>query len=140
MTLRNVIASLGLMGLMAMNAAAQPKIERVPPVATSPASGKEMFNAYCAVCHGPEGTGNGPAARALNKAPTDLTKLSAKNGNKFPDAVVSRYIAGDETVAAHGTRDMPIWGRVFHSMDNNAAVDQLRISNLTDYVKSLQTK
>jgi mono/diheme cytochrome c family protein len=139
MTLRNAIALLGLVGVMALNAAAQTKIEKVPPVATSAASGSEMFNAYCAVCHGPTGVGNGPAARALNKAPTDLTKLSAKNGNKFPEAVVSRYIAGDETVAAHGTRDMPIWGKVFHSMDNSAAVDQLRISNLTNYVKSLQT-
>jgi mono/diheme cytochrome c family protein len=139
MTLRNAIASLGLLALMTAGAIAQPKLEKVPPVATSPASGKEMFDAYCAVCHGPNGQGDGPAAKALNKAPANLTQLAAKNGNRFPDAVVSRYIAGEETVAAHETRDMPMWGRVFHSMESNASIDQLRIRNLTDYVKSLQT-
>jgi len=123
---------------MAMSAYAQPKIEKVPPVATSPASGKEMFTAYCAVCHGPDGKGDGPAAAALKKAPANLTQLSAKNGGKFPDAVVARYISGDETTAAHGSRDMPIWGKVFHSMENNPAVDELRIRNLTNYVKTLQ--
>jgi len=138
MNLRNAIATLGLLAMATTAAIAQPKIEKVPPVATSPASGKEMFNAYCAVCHGAGGKGDGPAAKALNKAPANLTQLAAKNDNKFPDAVVSRYIAGDDAVAAHGTRDMPMWGQVFHSMGSSAAVDQLRIRNLTDYVKTLQ--
>src|SRR4029077_8719707 len=44
--------------------------------ATSPASGKEMFNAYCAVCHGKDGKARAPAASALKKAPADLTRLS----------------------------------------------------------------
>jgi mono/diheme cytochrome c family protein len=138
MALRNAIAALGLLALMTAGAMAQPKIEKVPPVATSPASGKEMFDTYCAVCHGLNGKGDGPAAKALNKAPANLTQLSAKNGSKFPQAVVSQYIAGADTVAAHGTRDMPIWGQVFHSMGQGPAVDQLRIRNLTDYVKTLQ--
>lgn len=127
-----------MLGLMALGAAAQTRIEKVPPVATSAASGKEMFTAYCAVCHGAAGLGDGPAARALKKAPANLTQLAAKNGNKFPDAVVARYISGEDTVAAHGSRDMPIWGAVFHSMESDSSVDRLRIRNLTDYVKSLQ--
>lgn len=99
-----------------------------------------MFNEYCAVCHGKSGKGDGPAARALNPAPTDLTRLAAKNQGKFPDLKIASYIRGEETVAAHGTRDMPIWGKLFASIDNNKSVDQLRITNLSNYVKTLQEK
>lgn len=140
MILRSFVVSLGALGLMATGAAAQSKIEKVPVTYTSPVSGQAMFGEYCAVCHGPTGKGDGPAASALKKAPTNLTQLAAKNGGKFPETVVSRYIAGDETVASHGTRDMPIWGNLFHSLSNDPTVTQLRIANLTDYVKSLQAK
>jgi mono/diheme cytochrome c family protein len=129
-----------MLGLMAISAAAQPKIEKVPPVPTNAGSGKEMFTAYCAVCHGASGKGDGPAATALKKAPADLTQLAAKNGGKFPNTVVYRYISGEDTLASHGSRDMPIWGKVFHSMESDPGVDQLRINNLTNFVKSLQAK
>ena len=35
--------------------------------------GAQLFAAYCAVCHGPAGKGDGPAAAALVPPPTDLT-------------------------------------------------------------------
>ncbi len=35
--------------------------------------GAEVFATYCAVCHGPDGKGNGPAAAALVPPPPDLT-------------------------------------------------------------------
>jgi len=124
---------------MAIGANAQPTIKDVPATYTSPTSGKEMFTQYCAVCHGPNGKGNGPAAAALKKAPADLTQLSAKNGGAFPELRISQYISGVETTAAHGNRDMPIWGNVFNSL-NDKGVTQLRIKNLSDYVKTLQAK
>ena len=95
-----------------------------------------MFSSYCAVCHGPEGKGNGPAASALTKKPADLTQISARNGGKFPDVRVARYIEGADEVPAHGTRDMPMWGELFKSIDRD--VTQLRVASLTDYIKSLQ--
>ena len=51
-------------------------IKHVPVKVTSAASGKEMYVSYCAVCHGTDGKGNGPAASALKTPPTDLTMLS----------------------------------------------------------------
>ena len=59
-------------------------IQHVPMKPTSPVSGKEMYTNYCAVCHGTEGKGNGPAAEALKTPPSDLTVLSKKNGGKYP--------------------------------------------------------
>jgi putative copper export protein/mono/diheme cytochrome c family protein len=35
--------------------------------------GGVLFQTHCAVCHGPEGRGNGPAATGLNPPPADLT-------------------------------------------------------------------
>jgi mono/diheme cytochrome c family protein len=118
-----------------------PGIKKVPVTRTSPAAGKEMFVHYCASCHGKEGKGNGPAASALKKAPADLSTLASRNGGKFPDTRVYAYVEGTDEVASHGSREMPIWGDVFRSMSpaDAAAVHQ-RVSNLTEYVRSLQQK
>ena len=117
-----------------------PTVRTVPPNQTNPVSGKEMFMEYCAVCHGKDARGAGPAAAALKKTPANLTELAARNGGKFPDTRVSLYIQGSEEVSAHGSRDMPVWGTVFGSMQNNAAVTTMRIANLTDFIKSIQVK
>ena len=114
-----------------------PTIARAPAPQTDPTSGPEMFKAYCAVCHGTTAKGDGPAAKALVKPPADLTKLSAKNGGKFPDGLFQDAIVHGP--ASHGTSEMPIWGPVFDAL-NNKAVTAMRIGNLSQYVQSLQTK
>jgi mono/diheme cytochrome c family protein len=116
------------------------KINKVPIEYTAPASGVEMFRSYCAACHGQDGKGTGPAAAALKKAPADLTLLSRKNGGKFPALVVQNFIKGDSVAAAHGSRDMPMWGDVFRSVSAGQSVVELRVRNLRDYVESLQEK
>lgn len=117
-------------------AASAQTVKKVPIKPTPATNAKQMFESYCAVCHGKDGTGNGPAAKALTKAPADLTKISARNGGTFPDVHVRRYIEGVDEVAAHGTRDMPVWGPLFRSL--NSDTDQLRVAALTDYLKSMQ--
>jgi mono/diheme cytochrome c family protein len=115
-----------------------PKIKQVPAEYTSPVSGVDMFRSYCAACHGADGTGNGPAAAALKKQPANLTQLSAKNGGKFPALRVVNFIQGDSNMpSAHGSRDMPMWGKVFHSMGDDTTV-KFRMRNLTDYIETLQ--
>jgi mono/diheme cytochrome c family protein len=117
-----------------------PAISKVPVTSVSPASGKDMFMEYCAVCHGKDGKGGGPAASALKKAPADLTTLSSRNNGKFPESRVYGFIQGDSGVSAHGSRDMPIWGTLFRGLDRDPSIAQLRMSNLTDYLKSIQGK
>jgi mono/diheme cytochrome c family protein len=126
---------------LASYAADQKVIKKVPAQRTSAASGQEMYDSYCAVCHGKTGKGDGPAASALKTAPTDLTTLAAKNNGKFPSMHVFHMINGEEAVAAHGSQDMPVWGRPFRAISGgNSAEVQMRISNLTNYVESLQGK
>ena len=124
----------------ALFAADSPLIKQVPLKQTSPASGQEMFSMYCAVCHGTSGKGDGPAVAALKRAPGDITKLAAKNHGKFPEDRVSMSIAGSNAITAHGSNEMPIWGDLFKSLGSDQAIVRLRVSNLTEYLKSIQTK
>ena len=96
MSRRNLViciltGTFGLMGYSQKN----PEIKRVPPSNTDPTSGVEMYRTYCAVCHGLDGKGNGPAARALKQQPSDLTLLSKRNGGAFPTFRISNIIQGD---------------------------------------------
>jgi mono/diheme cytochrome c family protein len=130
---------LGVLAMLAISAnlaGAQTKIEKAPIKPTAASNAQEMFTTYCAVCHGKEGKGNGPAASALTKAPADLTKISARNSGTWPDTKVRRYIEGLDTIAAHGSRDMPIWGDLFRSLSADTA--QIRIAALTEYLKKMQ--
>jgi mono/diheme cytochrome c family protein len=100
-----------------------------------------MFKSYCAVCHGTDGKGNGPAASAMKTPPGDLTLLSQKNGGKYPSAHVASVIHGQAGLAAHGSQDMPVWGPLFSSISQgHEAQVQQRIANLVGYIETLQAK
>jgi len=116
-------------------------IRHVPVKQTNPSSGQEMYTNYCAVCHGANGSGGGPAASALKATPTDLTTLSEKNGGKFPAMHVSSVLRGDAGTPAHGSKDMPVWGPLFRNLSqgHDAEVQQ-RIANLNGYIESIQKK
>jgi mono/diheme cytochrome c family protein len=133
---RLFLVALAVIALSAGTAAAQPKVEQgtIKPVLASDARG--MFDSYCAVCHGKTGVGDGPAAKALTKAPADLTRISTRNGGTYPEVKVRRYIEGADEIAAHGTRDMPMWGELFRALNRDTA--QIRIKALSDYIKAMQ--
>ena len=115
-------------------------IKKVRAPETSPASGQQMYVSYCASCHGKNGVGDGPAAPALKVPPTNLTMLAKQNGGKFPSDHVATILAGG-AVVAHGSADMPVWGTIFRSMNGGHAPEiQLRITNLTKYLESMQAK
>src|SRR5947209_7696093 len=97
-----VIAALAACALQAQ----EKQIKKVPVEPTPMTSGSAMFKAYCAPCHGANGKGNGPAASALKKPPSDLTVLSKNHNGKLPDGYVAEKITkGDEP--GHGSKDMP---------------------------------
>lgn len=138
MTRRIAIVVLALASLL--TAAAQDKqVRKTTAPHTSAASGKEMYTAYCASCHGTSGKGDGPAASALKTPPTDLTTLKSKGDGKFPSDHIYQVIKGDANTPSHGSKDMPVWGPVFVRLSGSheAEVHQ-RIDNLTKYIGSLQ--
>jgi len=134
-----IVVAIAALTVSAAVVSAQTKIEKGPIKQTLASNGKQMFETYCAVCHGKDAKGTGPAAKALTKTPADLTRISARNGGTFPDVKVKRFIEGLDEVAAHGTRDMPMWGELFRSLDaGDRGFAQIRVQALNDYLKSLQ--
>lgn len=73
-------------------------------------SGGELYDRFCAACHGGEGRGDGPVGRRLNVAVPDLTRIAERNDGRFPAGDVAATIDGRSLVVAHGTRAMPVWG------------------------------
>jgi hypothetical protein len=93
-------------------------------------------------CHGVLADGTGPVARYMAPTPVDLRRIAARNGGVFPSAQLEAWIDGRDPIASHGTRDMPVWGRVFRE---EGALDQLtetrvrgRIVLLVQYLESIQ--
>jgi mono/diheme cytochrome c family protein len=112
------------------------------PITNAPSnSGKEMFKSYCAVCHGTDAKGNGPAASAMKTPPPDLTALAQKSGGKFPAAHVAAVIRGQATLPSHGSQDMPVWGQLFSSISQgHESQVQQRTANLVTYLEGVQAK
>ena len=101
--------------------------------------GVDLYRAYCASCHGIDGQGNGPAAPALKATVPDLTLISRANAGSFPKARVQRIIMGEGTILSHGSREMPVWGPIFHQIERDVDRGNVRLENLTKYLASIQT-
>lgn len=105
-------------------------------------SGSELFARYCASCHGPSGRGDGPVAATLRKHVPDLTRISARWGDRFPAQEIREIIDGRSPVLAHGTRVMPVWGREFW-VDEGADIEAERnardvVDRIVEYLESIQ--
>jgi len=106
-------------------------------------SGAELFERFCASCHGSGARGNGPVAGSLNVAVPDLTLIADRYGGEFPVALVRDVIDGRGIdMRAHGTRTMPVWGYEFWVEEGGDSVAQTAvrdaINKLVEYVRSLQ--
>jgi mono/diheme cytochrome c family protein len=114
------------------------ELKKVPMPYTKPDSGSAMFKEYCAVCHGLEGKGDGPAVEYLKTPPPNLRNLAKAHDGKYPDDLVISTLRFGTGKREHGTADMPLWGPLFRSRDGS--VSELRIHNLNSHIKTLQDK
>ena len=140
--LQAVVLLAGL--IAAINMAADDTSRQKPNPPSGPLirslQGPDLYRAYCASCHGLDAVGNGPVAPALKSQTPDLTIIAQKNGGVFPGQRVRRIIAGDELIIAHGSREMPVWGPIFHRVEEDRDYGEVRLQNLSDYLQSLQKK
>lgn len=125
----------------AIAATAGPQSDRPQLPPTYIPSGKQMYQDFCASCHGPDGKGQGPVASLFRKQPPDLTTLTKRHEGFFPREYVSNVLRFGPGTLAHGSSDMPVWGPIFRIVENyNEAAVRMRIRNLTDYLESIQEK
>jgi len=130
----------GLLSIwLGQSAAAQRAKDEHPSFLLASPYGIDNFHAYCSPCHGRDGTGRGPVARALKTAPPDLTTIAARNHNVFPRATIRDIIAnGSPDIPAHGSRQMPVWGPAFHALDSSDRAADQRLANIVEYLSSIQ--
>lgn len=104
-------------------------------------SGEELFERFCASCHGAGGRGDGPVAPSLATAVADLTSISERYGEfsaaRIRDAIDGRGVE----VVAHGTRVMPVWGYEFFVEEGADIIAETEvrdaIARLVDYIAEL---
>jgi mono/diheme cytochrome c family protein len=140
MTSRPLAASPILLAL-ALGCATAPADMTEPQRLTA---GRAEYEAYCMACHGIEADGTGPVAAYMTPRPSDLRRIAARRGGVFPHAALEAWIDGRDPIAAHGSRDMPIWGAAFRE---ETELDQLtetrvrgRIVLLVQYLESIQER
>jgi mono/diheme cytochrome c family protein len=104
--------------------------------------GRVLYGRYCASCHGIAADGHGPVAPVLRQAPSDLHRLGERYGLPLPEERIARFVDGREAVAAHGPREMPVWGERFGSPEpeTTGAPPRLdpRLRALVAYLATLQ--
>lgn len=105
--------------------------------------GRDVFDRKCAECHG-SSRGEGPQFVDGYGGPApDLRELANEYGSPLPRDQLARFIDGRSDVAAHGTREMPVWGEtLYDNLPDNATVEEMRagtIELLLDYLETIQT-
>jgi mono/diheme cytochrome c family protein len=154
---RGAAVMLALLVIAASASSQQAPVKRVTYRAVASVNGRDLYKEYCLHCHGEDGKGTGPDAAVLRAPPADLTTIAARNGLKFSSAAVEDKINGwklvprnmkdmsDRATAMNTGKDaenvpvMPLFGPIFASLYSQEIRDrQVRMANLTRYVKSLQ--
>jgi mono/diheme cytochrome c family protein len=120
----------------------QESVRKAPDLVIRSVAGRDLFEFYCASCHGRDGRGGGHVASALKTPPPDLTTLTQRNRGTFPADRVEDVIRGGKRASTpvHGSSDMPVWGPIFKGLDNRTEVNEERINNLVKYIESIQAK
>ena len=94
---------------------------------------------HCALCHGLDGSGNGPLAAALQIAPSDLTRIAVEHNDVFPAEKIADVIRNGGGVLGHGSTAMLAWG-IYFAEKRKPEVAKARIKALVDYIQSIQQK
>lgn len=110
-------------------------------LALNPFEGAQIFRHYCAACHGADGRGHGPASVTMKHALPDLTRISQRNSGTFPFLRVKKVIEGEDPgPLAHGNREMPMWGPIFHEIDSDMDLGEVRLDAITKHLELMQQK
>jgi mono/diheme cytochrome c family protein len=113
-----------------------------PPLVIPSLYGGDLYQFYCASCHGREGRGDGPVAKLLTHRPPDLTTIAKRHNGRFPREAIERSMAGLEPSPppTHGSREMPVWGPDLYALDPDDRLTRVGVANVVRYLESIQSK
>ena len=139
MCLRAAAATAVLAFFWAGPAGSEPK----PP--TGAAGGELVFRTICASCHGNDARGGGPVAASLKEKPANLRLIAKRRNGSFPVAEIEGHVDGRNAPAAHGTREMPVWGEALGgdpTQEGMYAKDEAgaKIMTIGKYLETIQVK
>lgn len=104
------------------------------------AHGQKLFTQNCAMCHGNEGKGDGPAGQALNPKPRNLVEGPWKKGGGFIGLfnVVTNGLPGTSMAAYGHLKVVDRWALVqFIDSITNAKVKE-DAKKISDFAKSVK--
>ncbi len=126
--MKNIIHFVVLLMLVAVSsteAAADP-IEASLPAAYE---GRRLYVSYCQLCHGSDGKGDGPLAKAMKISPADLNTTVRSRS----DTILTKIITGEgrQTITGRDRHNllsdaMPEWKDVFNESQVKALIAYLR--------------
>lgn len=105
-------------------------------------SGEDLYQRFCASCHGAQGRGDGPVAASFKIEVPDLTLIARRANNAYPRDRVVRIIDGRHIIGAHGSRTMPVWGEDLSRFEvgnpDAERATRIVIDRIADYLRQLQ--
>lgn len=111
---------------------AQSRVQYVPVKQIASPLGADVYDTYCASCHGPSGKGNGPAVRAVEVPVPDLTLIVLRDGKFVPEHVIS-HIRWNGDAAP-----MPKWHRVLADAYAANGMEPIVYCNLARHLEGMQ--
>ncbi len=87
------------------------------------AKGQQVYNTYCALCHGATGVGDGVGAAALEPKPRDLSSAEILQG--YSDEYLTKVINEGGTAVGRSAA-MPPWGGVISAQDTADVIAHIR--------------
>ncbi len=91
--------------------------------------GLKLYVSYCQLCHGVEGKGDGPLAKAMKISPANLTTTIRSRS----DTILTKIITGEgrQTITGRDRHNllseaMPEWNNIFNTSQVKALIAYLR--------------
>ena len=128
--MKMIIRSVALLSLIAVSV---PAVSANPPAAYE---GRRLYVSYCELCHGNDGKGGGPLAKAMKINPADLTTTVRSRS----DTILTKIITGEgrQTITGRDRHNllseaMPEWKDVFDKAQVQALIAYLRFLSRTKH-------
>ncbi len=121
--MKNIINVLGLLVLLTVSTSVA---QAALPLTYE---GRGLYVSYCLLCHGPDGKGDGPLAKAMKISPADLTTTVRSRSETILIKIITGK--GRQTITGRDRHNllseaMPEWGDLFSEPEIKGLISYMR--------------